>query len=88
MPPVCVLARQGLSPEHVEHSMANVAIIKGGEQIFVDHVRASAKIDKRPSLRQQSQHLPIDEVLGGGGAREQADQDITVGKKRREPRIP
>jgi len=68
--------------------MANVAIIKGGEQIFVDHVRASAKIDKRRSLRQQSQHLPIDEVLGGGGAREQADQDITVGKKRREPRSP
>jgi len=43
--------------------MANVAIIKGGDQIFVDHDRASAKIDKRRSLRQQSQHLPIDEVL-------------------------
>ena len=63
MPPVCVLTWQGFSPEHVEHSMANVAIIKGGDQIFVDHDRASAKIDKRRSLRQQSQHLPIDEVL-------------------------
>ena len=61
-----------------------MAAVECRQQVPIDDMAAAGGIDQRRTGRQHGQKIAVDEAVGRGGERQQADQDFRSREQRRQ----
>ena len=74
-------AGSGSSRDHVQRGVGELAGVERVEQVRLDQVAAAADVDEAGAARQPGEQAGVQDALGLGGERQQADQDVEVGEE-------